>query len=192
MAPLLTLDQPRLELECPPGIPAPGRASLDLLKYLFSIRGKTVLHLGCGAGLFAIAAAKLGAAQVWATDASRAAVDLTRENARRNGVEVVAKVGESFEPLDGRTFDLIIALPPRIDVLDVGPSDALGAFPALLRGAPDHLERGGELLTCFPATEETPRFESLLREQFRFRALPETRVEGRPGYALRCYLAMKL
>ena len=192
MAELLTVDQPRFELECPPGIPPPGRASLDLLKYLFSIRGKTVLHLGCGAGLFAIAAAKLGAALVWATDASRAAVDLTRRNAERNRVEVVARVGDLFEPLDGRTFDLIIAIPPGIDDPEAGPSDALGAFRAVLRGAPDGLERGGELLTCFPAVEETPRFEALLREQFRFRQLPETRVEGRHGFVLRSYLAMKL
>ncbi len=180
MAPLLTVEQPRFDLECPPGVQVPGPASLDLLKYLFSIRGKSVLDLGCGAGLFAIASAKLGAAEVWATDASRAAVDATRRNAERNGVDVTAKLGELFEAVDGRTFDLIITIP-----------DA-GAYETILREAPGSLDRGGELLTCFPVGGETPRFESLLRERFRFRQLPETRVDPRHETPLRSYLAMKL
>jgi methylase of polypeptide subunit release factors len=192
MAQLLSVEQPRFDLECPPGLQVPGSASLDLLKYLFSVRGKTVLHVGCGAGLFAIAAAKLGAAEVWATDPSPAAVDAARRNAERNGVDVVAKLGHSFEPVDGRTFDLIIAIPPKIDLPEGPASGALRSIDGVLREAPDYLERGGELLTCFPASEETPRFESLLRERFRFRQLPETRVESRHALLLRSYLAMKL
>ena len=65
-------------------------------------------------------------------------------------------------------------------------------FESVLREAPEHLERGGELLTCFPVREETARFESLLRERFRYRQLPETQDERRNGFALRSYLAMKL
>src|SRR5439155_25349743 len=95
-------------------VQTPGPASLDLLKYLFSVRGKTVLDLGCGTGIFAIAAAKLGAAEVWATDLSPAAVDCTRRNAERNGVDVTAKAGDLFEPLAGRTFDLIVTVPPQL------------------------------------------------------------------------------
>jgi 16S rRNA G1207 methylase RsmC len=176
MAQVLTVDQPRFDLDCPPGIQVPGPASLELLKYLFSVRGKSVLDLGCGPGLFAIAAAKLGAAEVWATDARRAAVDATRRNAERNGVDVVAKLGDLFEAVEGRTFDLIVAVCEP------------GSYEATLRQAPEVLDRGGELLTCFPVVDETPRFESLLREGFRFRQLPE----GRNGIAVRSYLAMKL
>src|SRR5207247_5246515 len=82
MAQLLTLHQPcRLDLECPDGIPAPGPAVDCLLKYMFSVRGKAVLEVGCGCGLFAIAAAKLGASEVWATDPSPDAIQSTRINA---------------------------------------------------------------------------------------------------------------
>jgi ribosomal protein L11 methyltransferase len=46
------------------------------------------LDLGCGSGVLAIAAARLGWAPVLALDIDRAAVDATRENAERNAVEV--------------------------------------------------------------------------------------------------------
>jgi methylase of polypeptide subunit release factors len=182
MARVLTVDQPcRLELECPEGVHIPGPASLDLLKYLFTVRGKSVLDLGCGNGLFAVAAAKLGASHVWATDPSPAAVDCTRRNAERNGVDVVAKAGDFFEPVEGRLFDLIITVPPQIPAPATARSPALGGvdglryFEWILREAPEYLERGGELLTCLVSLAETRRFEAMLSERFRFRALPQTR-----------------
>ena len=42
--------------------------------------------LGCGSGVLAIAAAKLGFGPVWAYDSDRAAVEATLVNARENGV----------------------------------------------------------------------------------------------------------
>jgi len=44
--------------------------------------------LGCGSGVLAIAAAKLGFEPVTGVDADRAAIDETNRNARANGVEV--------------------------------------------------------------------------------------------------------
>ncbi|RPH44737.1 MAG: class I SAM-dependent methyltransferase [Planctomycetota bacterium] len=182
MARVLTVDQPcRLELECPEGVHIPGPASLDLLKYLFTVRGKSVLDLGCGNGLFAIAAAKMGASEVWATDLSPAAVDCTRRNAERNGVDIVAKAGDLFEPVEGRLFDLVVTVPPQMPAPAAarGPAfggvDGLRYFESILREAPEYLERGGELLTCLLSLAETRRFESMLSERFRFRALPKTR-----------------
>jgi release factor glutamine methyltransferase len=183
---VLHVEQPLLDLECPPGVHLPGDASVHLLRYLFTVRGKSVLDLGCGTGLFAIAAAKLGAAEVWATDLSPAAVDCTRLNAERNSVEVVAKAGDLFEPVAGRTFDLIVTVPPQLP----GPAGARGPgfagadglryFESILREAPEFLERGGELLTCLHSLAETRRFESMLHERFRFRALPKTRAAFTP------------
>jgi ribosomal protein L11 methyltransferase len=58
--------------------------------------GETVLDWGTGSGLLAIAALKLGAAEVIAGDVDPNAVRIARENARRNGVEERAEwvVGE--------------------------------------------------------------------------------------------------
>ncbi len=182
MAQLLTVEQPcRLELDCPPGVHVRGPASLGLLKYLFSVRGKSVLDVGCGPGLFAIAAARLGAREAWATDASSTAVDCARRNATRNGAEVTVKVGDFFEPVADRTFDLIIADPPQMPAPagargpEFAGADGLRWFETLVREAPEHLERGGELLTFVVSFAETRRFEAMLSERFRFRALPTTR-----------------
>ena len=47
---------------------------------------KVVLDYGCGSGILAIAAAKLGAKQIWCTDIDPQALSATRENAERNQV----------------------------------------------------------------------------------------------------------
>jgi ribosomal protein L11 methyltransferase len=50
-------------------------------------RGREVLDFGCGSGILAIAALKLGAAHALGTDIDDQALWASRENARRNGVE---------------------------------------------------------------------------------------------------------
>jgi ribosomal protein L11 methyltransferase len=56
--------------------------------------GMRVLDLGCGSGILAIAAAKLGAARVLALDLDPLAVKATTENADRNGVSDVVNARE--------------------------------------------------------------------------------------------------
>ena len=51
------------------------------------LTGKTILELGCGCGLSSIAAAKLGASRVIATDGNAEVVQLARFNVEKNGVE---------------------------------------------------------------------------------------------------------
>ena len=48
--------------------------------------GATVLDYGCGSGILAIAALKLGAAHAWAVDIDPQALAATEDNARRNQV----------------------------------------------------------------------------------------------------------
>ena len=48
--------------------------------------GQSVLDYGCGSGILAIAAAKLGAARVTGTDVDPQAIEASRANAARNGV----------------------------------------------------------------------------------------------------------
>jgi ribosomal protein L11 methyltransferase len=61
--------------------------------------------VGCGSGVLAIVAAKLGFAPVLALDYDPAALQATRENAQRNGVE-----------LDVRAFDLRTDQVPEADL----------------------------------------------------------------------------
>ena len=50
------------------------------------LAGCRVIDYGCGSGILAIAAAKLGASEVWATDIDPQALEASAENARRNDV----------------------------------------------------------------------------------------------------------
>ncbi len=71
------------------GSHATTRMCLELLLELEPAEG-SLCDLGCGSGVLAIAAAKLGFAPVTALDSDREAVNATRANARANGVELAA------------------------------------------------------------------------------------------------------
>jgi ribosomal protein L11 methyltransferase len=51
------------------------------------LTGKTVIDYGCGSGILAIAAVKLGAAKVWAVDNDPQALLATQDNAQKNQVD---------------------------------------------------------------------------------------------------------
>ncbi len=70
--------------------------------------GMRVLDYGCGSGILAIAAAKLGAERVVAVDIDPAALTTTRDNAAANGVAARIDVRSGHEPLV-ETFDLVVA-----------------------------------------------------------------------------------
>lgn len=66
-----------------------------------------VADVGTGSGILSIAAAKLGA-QVEGVDVDAPSVDAARENAARNAVEAVFRLGTGFEPLEG-TYDVVLS-----------------------------------------------------------------------------------
>jgi ribosomal protein L11 methyltransferase len=81
--------------------------------------GDRVLDVGCGSGVLAIAALRLGAGTATGIDISPAAVTVTLENAARNGVDVDV----STTPLADvtGTFDVVVAnilAPVLVDLAD--------------------------------------------------------------------------
>lgn len=66
----------------------------------------SVLDYGCGSGILAIAAARLGAGRVAGVDIDPQAVESARANAERN--EVSALFADSAEPVAGE-YDLVVA-----------------------------------------------------------------------------------
>jgi ribosomal protein L11 methyltransferase len=71
--------------------------------------GKTIIDFGCGSGILAIAAIKLGASKVIGIDIDPQAIQASKANAERNGV---AEQLELFLPQDqpqGLTADVVIA-----------------------------------------------------------------------------------
>ncbi len=68
--------------------------------------GCSVLDYGCGSGILAIAAARLGAGPVAGVDIDPQAVEAARANAERNGV--AALFADSAEPVAGE-YDVVVA-----------------------------------------------------------------------------------
>lgn len=89
----------------------------DCLLMLDTLREKaatpaTILDLGTGAGILAIAAAKLFPnADILATDIDAVAIEVAQENSALNDVAYDTLVADGFQTdgLNGRTFDLVIA-----------------------------------------------------------------------------------
>lgn len=111
------------------------------------VRGR-VLEMACGIGWLAGELAATGAPVV-ATDRNARALDLGRFSARLRGTgEVEFRHGDTFEPVAGETFDLIVSNPPYVQ--SPGGNMSYREAPAedpicarLLRGVPAHLAPGG-------------------------------------------------
>jgi len=124
---------------------------------MFTIRRPTgtTLDLGAGCGMLAVLAAA-HSRHVVATDLNPRAAEFTSFNAWLNGVtNVECLTGDTFEPVRGRTFDLIVSNPPFFVTPSVGQmfcenSIELDGFCRnLVRAAPEYLNEGGYLQITF-------------------------------------------
>jgi len=70
------------------------------------VPGNSILDYGCGSGILAIAAAKLGAGDVLGVDIDMQAVSAAKSNAERN--EVSARFDDSAKEIKGQ-FDIVVA-----------------------------------------------------------------------------------
>ena len=74
------------------------------------MQDKSVLDYGCGSGILAIAALKLGAAIAWGIDIDPQALSATRDNAARNGIEAARlPTGLPAALPASETFDVLLA-----------------------------------------------------------------------------------
>jgi release factor glutamine methyltransferase len=122
-----------------------------------------VLDLGTGSGCIAVAVANhRPRAQVTATEASRDALAVARENAARHGSNIEFIESDWLDALAGRRFDLIVSNPPYVAEHDphlsqgdsrfepraalVAGADGLSCIRLIIAQARDYLEPGGGLL----------------------------------------------
>ncbi|OBX10556.1 50S ribosomal protein L11 methyltransferase [Gallibacterium genomosp. 3] len=73
------------------------------------LQDKTVIDFGCGSGILAIAALKLGAKQAIGIDIDPQAIQASRENAKRNGVEDRLQLYLSADTPQDLTADIVVA-----------------------------------------------------------------------------------
>jgi ribosomal protein L11 methyltransferase len=89
--------------------------------------GATVLDVGTGSGLLAIAARKLGAGRVAANDVDPKAVEVARENAAANAVALEI-VGDPLPRIAG-TFDVVVANILANTLVELAPEIAAKLAP---------------------------------------------------------------
>jgi release factor glutamine methyltransferase len=163
-----------LQLAVTPAVLVPRPETELLVERALALRpeefGRAV-DLGTGSGAIALSLAEERPGWVVsATDVSEEALAVARANAKTLGLERVQLLqGSWFEPLVGRTFDIIVSNPPYVaaddpamqdaalrhepqGALTPGP-DAMTSLRAIIRSAPDYLERDGWLLLEHGATQ---------------------------------------
>ncbi|EMJ3469166.1 50S ribosomal protein L11 methyltransferase [Vibrio harveyi] len=74
-----------------------------------NLSGKTVIDFGCGSGILAIAAIKLGAEKVIGIDIDPQALQASRDNAERNGVADQLEVFLPQNQPEGLIADVVVA-----------------------------------------------------------------------------------
>jgi ribosomal protein L11 methyltransferase len=98
--------------------------------------GDRIADVGCGTGILAIIAAKLGARHVTAVDIDDIAVRVTRENCTQNRVqEVVSALQGVLEDIPKEKVEIVVANIIANVIIDIAGS------------IPDYLKRGGFFIT---------------------------------------------
>lgn len=96
--------------------------------------GMTVIDAGCGSGILSIAAAKFGASKVYALDLDPVAVEVTKDNANRNGCIGAVEVRQS---------DLLAEVPKDVQA-DIVVANIIADVVIALNGvAQGHMKRNG-------------------------------------------------
>lgn len=126
------------------------------------LKGKTVIDFGCGSGILAIAALKLGAAQAIGIDIDPQAIQASRDNAQRNGVSERLSLYLPHEQPDNLSADVVVAnilagplreLAPLISVLPV-QGGHLGLSGILASQAEDVCEAYQGMFNLDPVAEK--------------------------------------
>ncbi len=119
------------------------------------LTGKTVLDYGCGSGILAIAALKLGAKQAIACDIDPQALLATQENARKNQVEARLLLC-SPQGLPKVTVDLLLANILADPLIELAPTLAA------------HTRSGGQLILSGLLEVQAEKVRQAYLPSFRF------------------------
>ena len=120
-------------------IPRPETEELVSLMLKEDLDGKEILDIGTGSGCIAVSLAKnLPNAKITALDISKDALEVARENANLNNVDIEFINADIFEYQTDKKYDVIVSNPPYVlesekslmkkNVLDFEPELALFIF----------------------------------------------------------------
>lgn len=152
-----------------------------MAKVRHSLIGKTIIEIGVGTGVHAIAAMHLGARAIDVTDIDAAAVESAIDNARLNGVSFRhgwQRDWLNFDPEE--SYDVVLCNPP---FCKAGTPDRRFFIQSLIRESPRFLRPGGHLLFVQSSMAHFARTEQELTEAgFYFTPVHEARGIFRDYY----------
>jgi release factor glutamine methyltransferase len=169
-----------LLLSVEPDVYNPAEDTYLLLEHIHPRPGETVLELGTGSGLIALACAKAGA-KVVASDLNPSAVRNCRLNMERNSTllphPLDIRRGDLFSVLQpGENFDLIIFNPPYVptpdeehlgqwmDMATSGGPDGLQVTSRFLSSLRQYLTTRGRAYTIISSQSPPSEVSALLKQ----------------------------
>jgi SAM-dependent methyltransferase len=166
-------------LQVRPGVFSPTTTSRTLADALEINPGDTVIDVGCGSGVLAFVAAKLGAGKVYGCDLSAPAVRAARENAAILGLSDVCEFrqGDLLEPVRDVRADVLIGdvsgIPDELaavtgwfDRVPAGGPTGAELPRKLLGSIGDTLAPGGRLYLPTGTLQDEASILTLARELF--------------------------
>lgn len=152
----VTLDGIDLSVDTDVFPPDLGFTSRYLAKTLQGYTPQAALDMGCGTGYLALTMRKRGVPVVWALDVHGPAVECSRANAKRNGLEDVrVEQSDLFSAIDeGVKFDLIVFNQPYYPstnevIFGLGFDGGREIIERFMREVPPYLAPGGVILMPF-------------------------------------------
>lgn len=129
------------------------------------------LELCSGTGIAALMSAARGG-RAWAVDITARSTHFARFNAALNGLTNVEVLqGDLYDPVEGLTFDRIVAHPPYVPSPETriiyrdGGKDGEEITRRIIEGLPRHLEPGGRFYcTCVMSDRTGAPLEARIRE----------------------------
>ena len=166
-------------LELGPGVFSPTTTSRTLADAIEIRPDDVVVDVGCGSGVLAFVAAKLGASRVFGCDLSEPAIEAARRNARALGLDDRCEFrhGDLLEPVRDVRADVVIGdvsgIPDEIaavsgwfDAVPAGGPTGAELPMKLLGSIGDTLPRGGRLYLPTGTIQDERAIIAAAREVF--------------------------
>ena len=160
---------PGIIIEEHPDVYPPSEDSILLIESLDVREDDRILEIGCGSGVVSIHCASNGC-DVTSVDINPVAVELTRSNFERNGLEGDVKESDVYSNVEGGFDTIVFNLPylPTDDDAGIiskawnGGSDGMGPLPELLEHAPEHLLPNGRVVVVVSSLMEKDALDRVL------------------------------